>query len=145
MAKYKTYKKEKWLYLIFSIVAYFVPFVVVTAALMPMVKAATGVKVAMGLAVVALNALCFVKGLFRVILSHLPMLNTVAFLFLLLAAFFTMDLFQKSATTLCWIELAAGIGSMISSILWLKYCKYKKYQQSVKATIGSGAFQMKEE
>lgn len=145
MTKYRTYKKEKWMYLIFSIIAYFAPFTIVTAALMPMVKAATGVKIAMGLAVVALNALYFVKGLFRVILSHLPMLNMLAFIFLILAAFFTMDLFQKSATTLCWIELAAGIGSIVSSVLWLKYRKYKKYQESVKATIGSGAFQMKEE
>lgn len=145
MGNYKTYKKEKWLYFVFSIIAYFLPFIIVTACLLPMVKAADGFKIAMGLGIVVINAIPFLMGAFKAFFAHFPMFNLLALVFLLLAAFFALDTFQSYMETLCWIELAAALGSVISCILWGQYRKYADFNRTMKATVKSGAFQMKEE
>lgn len=143
MSNYKTYTKEKWLYFALSVVAYFLPFIVVAACLLPLIKTSGGFKVAMGLGIVLINAIPFLMGTFRSLFAHFPMLNTLAIIFIALAAFFTLPLFQSSADKLCWIELAAAVGSVVSCVFWSKHCKYKRYQESVKATVGSGAFETK--
>lgn len=144
MAKYRTYTKEKWLYFAFSIVAYFLPFVIVTACLLPLIDTSGGFKMAMGLGIVLINAVPFLMGIFRSFFAHFPMLNMLAIIFLVLAAFFTLDIFQACVDKLLWIELAAGLGSAISCVLWAKHRKYSEYQKTMKATVKSGAFVVKE-
>ena len=66
MSKYKTFTKEKWLYFAFSIITYFLPFIIVSACLLPIVKEATGLKIAMGLGIMLINAIPFLMGIFSV-------------------------------------------------------------------------------
>ncbi len=141
--KYKTFRKEKWLYFALSIVFYFVPFIVTTACLLPVVKAATGFKIAIGLAVVFINAIPFLTGVFKAFFAHFPMLNVIAVIYLLVAGFFALDVFMRSRETFLWIELAAALGSVVSCVFWAKYLKYRDYNNTVKATVKSGAFVMK--
>ncbi len=145
MADYKTYAKEKRLYFAFSVIAYFLPFITVTASLLPMVEAARGLKIAMGLGIAFVNAIPFLMGLFKAFFAHFPMLNILAIVFLCLAAFFTLDVFKKCVDNLLWIELAAATGSILSCVLWAKYRKYADYNRTMKATVKSGAFIMKGE
>lgn len=144
MAKYKTFRKEKWIYLALSITFYFLPFIVVTACLLPMVRTASGLKIAMGLGIVFINAIPFFMGIFKSFFAHFPMLNVLALVFLCLAAFFSLEVFKNCVDKLLWIEGSAALGSLISCILWGKYLKYKKWSESVKATVNSGAFVLKE-
>lgn len=145
MSKYKTFTKEKWLYFAFSTITYFLPFIIVSACLLPIVKEATGLKIAMGLGIVLINAIPFLMGIFKAFFAHFPMFNMLAVAFLFLAAFFTLDVFKTCVDKLLWIELAAALGSVVSCVLWAKYRKYSHYQKTMKATIKSGAFVMKEE
>lgn len=145
MANYKTFLKEKWLYFVFAVLAYFLPFIIVTACLLPMVKAAQGLKIAMGLGIVFINAIPFLMGIFKAFFAHFPMLNVLAIVFLCLAAFFTLDVFKSCVDRLLWIEGSAALGSIASCILWAKHRKYTKWHESVKANVRSGAFVMKEE
>lgn len=145
MANYKTFFKEKWVYFALSIAAYFLPFTITSACLLPMVKTAQGLKVAMGLGIVLINAIPFIFGLFKTFFAHFPMLNLLAIVFLFLAAFFTMEVFKTCVDRLLWIESAAAIGSLLSCVFWGKYRKYSKWRESVKANVRSGAFVMKSE
>ena len=145
MAKYKTFRKEKWLYFVFSVIAYFLPFIIVTACLFPMVKTAKGLKIAMGLGIVFINAIPFLMGVFKAFFAHFPFLNVLAIVFLCLAVFFTADVFKSCVDKLLWIEGSAVIGSFVSCILWGKHLKYKKWSESVKANVKSGAFVLKED
>ena len=140
MNNYKTYKKEKWIYLILSITVYFLPFIITSACLLPIIKVASGFKWAIGLCIVFINAIPFIAGVFRAFFAHFPMCNLLAIVFLALAAFFKLDVFKNYSDTFLWIELAAAIGSIASCILWAKYLKYKDYNKTMKAALGSGAF-----
>ena len=60
MSKYKTYAKEKRVYFALSLFAYFLPFIVTAACLLPFIKAATGFKIALGLGVAVINAVPFI-------------------------------------------------------------------------------------
>lgn len=144
MSNVRTYKKEKYTYFALSVAAYFLPFVVTAACLLPFVEEKTGFKIALGLGIATVNAIPFLVGAFRWFFSHFPMLNFVALLFLALAAFFRMDVFRTYADTFLWIELAAGVGSIASCVLWAKYLKYASYNKTMKATLESGAFVTKE-
>ena len=147
MSNYKTYTKEKWLYFALAIAVYFVPFIVVISVYLPFVKQATGFKVALGLALVAINSIPLVMGLFKNMFIHYPMLMGLPFIaiFLMSASFFKLSVFKELSTTLCWIETAALAGIIVSTVFWAKFRKYSKYQQSVKANVHSGAFVLKEE
>lgn len=145
MSKYKTYLKEKWLYFALSIVSYFLPFIIVTACFLPIVKAASGVKWALGLGIIVVNAIPFLTGVSRAVLAHFPMLNIMAIVFIFTAGFFTLDVFIKSREIFCWIELAAAIGSVLSCLFWAKYLKYSGYNKTMKATLKSGAFSVRGE
>lgn len=145
MSKYRTFAKEKRIYFILALVAYFLPFLIVTASLIPLVKTTHGLKIAMGLGIVLINAIPFLMGIFKAFFAHFPMLNVLAIVFIMLAAFFTLDIFRGCVDKLLWIELAAAFGSVISCLLWGKYRKYSKWNESVKANIKSGAFKMKED
>ena len=145
MVKYKTFTKEKWMYFAFSIVAYFLPFTIVTAVFLPIMKAAKELKFAIGMAVIFINALPFLQGLLELLFSHYPMINTFALIYICISAFFSLDIFQTYRYYFNWIELTAVIGSLVSTVLWAKYHKYLHYQKSVKANVKCGAFALKGE
>ena len=145
MSKYKTYTKEKRLYFIMSILVYFLPFIITTACFLPIVKGATGFKIAVGFGIVVINAIPFLTGIFRSLFAHFPMLNIMAIVFLFVAGFFSLDFFMKSREIFCWIELAAATGSVVSCFLWAKYLKYAGYEKTMQATVKSGAFVLKGE
>lgn len=87
MSGYKSYRKEKWLYFVFCVLAYFLPFIIVTSVFFPMIEAAKGFKIAIGLGVVFINAIPFLMGIFRAFFAHFPMFNMLAVVFVALAAF----------------------------------------------------------
>ncbi len=141
---YKTYKKEKWIYFVLCIVAYFVPFIIATAIFFPMMKyVSSGLKTAIGIGIVFINAIPFLMGIFRSFFAHFPMLNILSIVFIVLAAFFCIDAFQNYVYMFCWIEGAAALGSIVSCVLWSKYRKYTRWNESIKANVKSGAFVMK--
>lgn len=144
MSGYKSYRKEKWLYFVFCVLAYFLPFIIVTSIFFPMIEAAKGFKIAIGLGIVFINAIPFLMGIFRAFFAHFPMFNMLAVVFVALAAFFTFDVFQSYAYMFCWIEGAAALGSVVSCILWAQHRKYARWSESIKANVRSGAFVMKE-
>lgn len=145
MSNIKTYVKEKRTYFVLSVAFYFLPFTVTAACLLPFIKAVTGFKLALGFGIVVINAVPFLVGVFRWFFSHFPMLNFVSLLFLALEAFFRMEVFRIYADIFLWIELAAGVGSILSCIFWAKYLKYSAYNRTMKATLKSGAFVIKED
>lgn len=141
---YKTFKKEKWLYLGLSIAACYLPFIIVTSIFFPMIEVATGFKIAIGLGIVIINTIPLMMGIFHSFFAHFPMLNIFAIVFLLLSSFFTMEIFQYYVQIFNWIEGAAALGSIASCILWGKFRKYSHWHESIKANVRSGAFVMKE-
>ena len=142
---YKSYKKEKWVYFALSIVAYILPFIIATASFFPMMKAVpAGLKAAIGIGIVFINAIPFLMGIFRSFFAHFPMLNILSIVFIVLAAFFCIDAFQNYVHMFCWIEGAAALGSVVSCVLWAKHCKYARWNESIKANVRSGAFVMQE-
>lgn len=141
---YRTFKKEKWLFFALSIVAYFVPFIIVTACMFPfMTKADAGYKWALGILIVIINALPFLMGIIRVFFAHFPMLNVFSIGFCVLGALFTFEIFTEYMDKFLWIELTAALGSIASCIFWGLHRKYTRYAESVKATVLSGAFELK--
>ena len=124
--------KRKWLYFGLSIAAYFLPFIVVTAVFFPMIEAADGVKIAMGMGVVLINTIPFLMGIYRAFFAHFPMLNALSVVFLCLAVFFTQEVFRYYVEIFCWIEAAAAIGSIASCILWVKFRKYAHWRENDK-------------
>lgn len=133
MGKYKTYKKQRFLFFWLSIVVYFLPYVIVTACLLPFVKAGAGQRCGIGLAIVALNALPFLAGIFKGFRAHFPFVNLLSVVFVLLAAFFLSELFYNYVYTFLWIELAALLGSVAACVLWHFHRKYKRLNETYRA------------
>lgn len=141
---YRTFKKEKWLFFALSIVVYFVPFIIVTACEFPLMrKADTGYKVALGILIVAINALPFLMGIFKSFFAHFPMLNIFAIGFCILGALFTFNIFAEYIDKFLWIEFAAAVGSVAACVFWGLHRKYARYAESIKANVLSGAFEPK--
>lgn len=139
---YKTFKKEKWIFFALSIATYFLPFLIVTACLFPLMrKADTGYKVALGVFIVIINAVPFLMGIFKSFIAHFPMLNIFAIGFCTLGALFTFNIFAAYLDKFLWIEFTAAVGSIVSCIFWGLHRKYARYAESVKANVASGAFQ----
>ncbi len=135
---YKTYKKQRYLFFWLSLAAYFVPYLVATACLLPFMKAAEGMKWGIGLAVAALNALPFLGGIFKGLRAHFPFVNVLALVFVLLAGFFTLELFSGYVYTFMTIEASAAAGSIAACVLWHFHRKYKRKSQTVGDVIASG-------
>lgn len=136
--KNKTYKKERFLFFWLAIFVYFVPYVIATACLLPFVKAVQGVKWAIGLSVAALNAIPFLTGIFKGFRAHFPFVNLLSFVFVILAGFFTLDLFENYVYTFLTIEAVALAGSIGACVLWHFHRKYKRKAQTVNDVIKSG-------
>ena len=124
--------KRKWLYFILSILACYLPFIIVTSIFFPMMEVATGFKIALGLGIVLINTIPLMMGIFHSFFAHFPMLNIFAILYLLLSSFFTMEIFQYYVQIFNWIEWAAAIGSVASCILWAKFRKYAHWRENDK-------------
>ncbi len=141
MPKYKSFKKEKWIFFALSIVVYFVPFIIVTACLFPfMTKADAGYRWALGIVMVLINAVPFLMGIFRTVLAHFPMLNTVALVFCVLGLLFNFEIFAEYMDKFLWIELTAAVCSIASCVFWGLHKKYARYSESIKAAKKSGMF-----
>lgn len=138
MSKYKTYKKQRFLFFWLSIIIYFIPYIITAACLLPFVKTDEGARWGIGLAVVALNALPFLVGIFKGFRAHFPFVNLLAVVFVLLAAFFLTDVFRNYVYTFLWIELAAVLGSVAACVLWYFHRKYKRKAQTVGDIARSG-------
>ncbi len=138
MTNYKRYKKQRYLFFWLSLVAYFVPYIVATACLLPFIQAAVGMKWGIGLSVAALNALPFLGGIFKGFRAHFPFVNMIAFVFVLLAGFFTLEVFHNYVYTFLTIEAAAVGGSLAACVLWHFHRKYKRKSQTVGDVIASG-------
>lgn len=137
---YKTFFKQKWMCFALAIIFYFLPFIIVTACLLPLTKASEGMKWGIGMGIVLINAIPFLMGVFRAFFAHFPMLNILSFVFLALAAFFMLDYFRYYAEIFLWIEFAAALGSIASCVSWGLFRKYSHWRESIKANIKSGAF-----
>lgn len=142
--KYKSYQKQRFLFFWLSIVVYFVPYLIATACLLPFMKAAQGEKWAIGIAVMALNAIPFLTGIFKGFRAHFPFVNLIAFAFVCLASFFTLDLFHKYVYTFLTIETVALAGSITACVLWHFHRKYKRKAQTVSDVLKSGLLDKEE-
>lgn len=141
MTNYKTYRKERYLFFWLSVASYFMPYVVVTACLLPFIKTGVGMKWGMGLAVVALNALPFLGGIWKGFRAHFPFVNLLALVFVVLAGFFTLEIFQDYVTAFLWIELSAAVGSLAACVFWHFHRKYKRKAQTVGDIVKSGVLE----
>lgn len=143
MAEYKTYKKERNIYFALGLAACFLPFIIVTACLFPLMREVEeGTKIAVGMGIIFVNAIPFLAGLLKSFFLHHPMLNMAVFaaVFLAFGMFFTSKMFTDYVDTFMWIELTVFVGAVAGDFFWAKYRKYKRYAISMEATIKSGAF-----
>lgn len=138
---YKTYKKQRYFFFWLSIAVYFVPYIVVAACLLPFMVETQGMKWGIGLSVVALNALPFLGGILKGFRAHFPFVNVLALVFVILAGFFTLEVFQRYVATFLWIELSAVLGSVAACVLWQFHKKYKRKAQTVNDVLKSGIIQ----
>lgn len=125
----RSYRAAKWTCLAVSVLAYFLPFIVVAACLIPGMQTEAkdaGQLWAVGIAIIILNSLPFIGGCLRHITAHFPMMNFLSFFFLLLYGFFTLQLFREYVYKFCWIEFAALVGSVVSCVFWHFYRKNKR-------------------
>ena len=135
MSKVKTigfYRAAKWGCFAASILFYFLPCIIVTACLLPLTQQSSGTSFALGMAIIGLNALPFIGGIFRSVLAHIPMINFLSIVFLMLYGFFTMKLFQHYVSIFCWIELSAALGSIVSCVFWVLYEKNARRLETAK-------------
>lgn len=141
MGNYKTYRKERYLFFWLSIAVYFIPYIIVTACLLPFMAESQGAKWGVGLAVAAINAVPFLAGIFRSFRAHFPFLNLLSVAFVALAGFFTLELFRDYVYTFLWIELSAMLGSVAACVLWHFHRMYKRKAQTVSDVLKSGILQ----
>lgn len=135
---YNTYKKERYLYFWLSFAAYFLPYIITTCCLLPMVKETAGTKTAIGFAIVFINAIPFLGGVLRNIFAHLPFVNMIAIMFVALGTFFLADVFQHYVYSFLAIEGAAAAGSIVACVFWVLHRKYKTKAETVKTVVKSG-------
>lgn len=135
---YKTYKKQRCLFFWLSLLSYFLPYVIAVSCLLPYMRAAEGVKWGIGLAVLALNSLPFLGGIFRGFRAHFPFVNTLAIVFVMLAGFFTLEIFSDYVYTFMTIESIAAAGSLLACLFWHFHKKYKRRAQTVATVVKSG-------
>lgn len=128
------YRKSKWLCFAAAILVYFLPFIIVTACLLPLTKQSGGTAFAIGIAIIAINALPFVVGIFKGLFAHYPMLTglLIAVVFLAVYGFFKSDVFQTYASIFCWIEFAVAVGALASMVFWHFYRKNKRRLETAK-------------
>ena len=134
----KTYTTQRYIFFWLSVVLYFVPYIVATASLLPFMTESTGVKFGIGIAVVFVNALPFIGGFLRHLFAHVPFINILALVFMLLAGFFLLDVFREYVYTFMTIEACALAGSVFACISWALHKKYRRQSQTVKTVLKSG-------
>lgn len=121
----KGYRRAKWLYFALSIIIYFVPYIVVTSCLLPLLSAQAGKKIAIGFVIVILNAIPFLRGVMNNLFAHFPFLNLLALVYILLWGFFTTQIFQTASAYIGWIELTVFVCGLIACFTWRLYRKAK--------------------
>lgn len=139
----KNYKKQRYCFFYLTIAAYFLPYIAVTAALLPFTPESQGVKWGAGVLIVLLNALPFAYGVFHRFLAKVPFINFLAVVFVALSGFFSLDFFADYVYTFAWIEAAAAVGSVAACTFWLLHLKYKRQAQTVETVKKSGLLDQK--
>lgn len=139
----KTYRKQRYFFFWLSVLVYFVPYIVATSCLLPIIRTDTGIKCGIGLAVIALNAIPFLGGILKGVRAHFPFVNLLAVVFVLLAAFFLTDVFRNYVYTFLWIELAAMLGSIAACVFWYFHKKYKRKAHTINDVLKSGILEGK--
>ena len=134
----QTYKKQRYLFFWLSIAVYFVPVVITVACLLPFVRTGEAAKWGIGIAVVAIHCLGFLGGIFHGLKAHFPFFQTGPLLFLLLAMFFTADLFQNYVYTFMTISAVSFASGVAASVLWYLHGRYKRREQTVSTVLKSG-------
>ena len=134
----KLYTHQRYAFFWAAIIAYFAPYIAATAALLPFMVESAGMKWGIGLAVVVINALPFVGGVLRHLFAHVPFINMLALVFMLLAGFFLLDVFREYVYTFMTIEGCALGGSCLACVFWGLHKKYKRQSQTVKTVLKSG-------
>ena len=142
--KYKGYRLKRYLFFWLAIIVYFLPYLIATACFLPVMKAPHGTKWAIGLAVMGINAIPFIAGIFKGFRAHFPFVNMSAFVFVLLAGFFTLELFSDYVYTFLTIEAIALAGSIAACVLWHFHRKYKRKAQTVSDVLKSGLLDKEE-
>ena len=135
---YKTYKGQRYCFFWATLASYFMPYIAVTAALLPMMTESTGMKWGIGLAVVLLNALPFLRFAMRAFWVYFPFVNVTAVVFVALAGFFLLDVFKDYVYTFMTIELTAAAGSVFACVFWGLHQKYKRQNLTIKTVVKSG-------
>ncbi len=133
-----TYKKQRYLFFWLAGAAYFLPYIIATACLLPFMETPTGMKWSIGLVVALVNALPFIGGVFRVLFAHTPFINLPALLFVALAGFFMLPLFRDFVYTFLVIESCAAGGGILATVFWALHTKYKTKAETVKTVLKSG-------
>lgn len=139
---YKNYKKERYLFFWLSIAVYFIPYIVVTACLLPVIKTSVGMKFGIGLAVIFLNALPFIFGFFHGLRNAFPFFSFVPFLYLALHVFFTTEVFQNFQAVFNWIEFTFAVSLVFYCVFWRFHRKYKRKAQTVNDVLKSGLIEV---
>ncbi|MGN0807992.1 MAG: hypothetical protein ACI4MN_06070 [Candidatus Coproplasma sp.] len=146
MPKYKTFKKEKWVFLILSVFIYFVPFIVVTACLFPLMnKADAGYRWALGIVLVLMRVVPFILRSLHSAVAHCPMLDLTSLVLFLVALSFRFDIFADYQDKFLIILGVSVASSIISTVFWFLYKKYAAYHTSIKAAKKSGMFVVEKE
>lgn len=125
MADLRTCKRQKRLYFILSLAAFFGPCIGAVAAFFPFFDYATGYKVAIGFVLVLLHTSILAGGIWGNIRAHFPMLSPLPFIICILYGFFTIDFFHRFVNALIIIEAIIACGMIISAVFWSKYSKAK--------------------
>lgn len=117
----KSYRTRKWAYLFASIFLYFFPVILTTfIVLPPTVTEGTkmGMTLAVGLLVIAVNALPFVSGILQHLFSHVPMINTVAIIYAGVYSFLSLKFTASYGEKLFIISIVAVVASIISTVFF---------------------------
>lgn len=134
----RTYKKQRYLFFWIALAVYFVPVVIAVACLLPFVRTGEGTKWGIGISVVALHCFGFLGGIFRGLKAHFPFLHASPLLFLLLAMFFTLDIFRNYVYTFMTIAAVSLASGVAASVLWALHGRYKRKAQTVSTVLKSG-------
>lgn len=146
MPKHNTFKKEKWIFFILTVFIYFVPFIVVTACLFPMMKKAdAGYRWALGIILVLMRVIPFVLRSLHSLVAHCPMLDLTSIVLFVVAFLFRFEIFADYQDKFLIILAVSALSSIISTVLWFLFKYFNKQAGIIKTVDKSGIIVMKNE
>lgn len=146
MPKFNPFREKKWVLFILSVFIYFVPFIVVTACLFPMMKKAdVGYRLALGIVLVLMRVVPFILRSLHSLVAHCPMLDLTSIVLFFVAISFRFGIFADYQDKFLIILGVSALSSIVSSVLWFLFKKYNKSTGEYKTMRDSGMFVMKDE